>query len=98
MIWVTWRQHRAQALTMIGIFVFVAVYALALGLWMRSSFNSDDLGPCVARSGGADCAATINSFFTQFNRGPVMPPRYPVLPPPRVPWRRPGRAGARHRA
>jgi hypothetical protein len=73
MIWVTWRQHRAQALTMLGIFVFVAVYALALGLWMRSTFNSDDLGPCVARSGGADCGATINSFFEQFNRGPVMP-------------------------
>ena len=73
MIWVTWRQHRVQALLMAGVFVFIAVYALAFGLWARSVFNSDDLGSCLARSGGVDCAATITSFLREFNRGPALP-------------------------
>lgn len=73
MIWVTWRQHRPQALLMLGIFALVAVYALAVGLWMRSSFSSDGLGSCLARSGGADCAAAISSFSRRFAGGAAVP-------------------------
>ncbi len=73
MIWVTWRQHRVQALTMLGVFVVVAAYGLALGLWMRSSFNSQALAPCLAGSGGADCGAAITSFSRQFTGGATLP-------------------------
>jgi hypothetical protein len=73
MIWVTWRQHRVQALTMLGAFVVVAVYGLALGLWMRSTFNSQGLGSCLASSAGADCGATIASFSRQFTGGATLP-------------------------
>jgi hypothetical protein len=62
MIWVTWRQHRPQALTALGVFAFILVYGLAFGLWMRSTFDSDAIGSCLARSGGADCGAAISSF------------------------------------
>ena len=73
MIWVTWRQHRIQALTMLGVFLVVAASGLALGLWMRSSFNSRDLGPCLASSGGADCGAAIAAFSSQFTGGAMLP-------------------------
>jgi hypothetical protein len=73
MIWVTWRQHRTQALTVLGVFAFIAVYALVLGLWTRSTFDSDAIGACLARSGGNDCGATINSFTRTAQRGPAMP-------------------------
>jgi len=58
---------------MLGIFAFVLVYALVTGVWLRSSFNSDGLGPCLARSGGADCGAAIRSFTRQFTGGALMP-------------------------
>src|SRR6185312_11907617 len=73
MIWVTWRQHRVQAWAMIGAFAFIAVYALALGLSTRSTFNADGLHACLARSGGAGCAGTVRSFFTKFSEGPTLP-------------------------
>ena len=73
MIWVTWRQHRVQALMMLGVFAVVAIYALGIGLWMRSTFNSDGLGACLARSGGAHCGAMIGSFFQKFTGGAVIP-------------------------
>jgi len=73
MIWVTWRQHRVQALAMLGVFVIVAVYGLALGLWMRSAFDSRGLGPCLTSSGGADCGAAISSFARQVTGGATLP-------------------------
>lgn len=73
MIWVTWRQHRTQALVMLAVFAVVALYALAAGLWMRSSFASDGLGACLARSGGADCGATITAFTRRFTGGAMIP-------------------------
>lgn len=73
MIWVTWRQYRPQALTMIGILVAVAAYGLALGLWMRSSFAARGLGACLAGSGGAGCGGAIAAFSRQFTGGPTLP-------------------------
>src|SRR6185437_10891880 len=73
MIWVTWRQYRPQALTIIGVMVAVAAYGLVLGLWMRSSFAARGLGPCLAGSGGAGCGAAIAAFSRQFTGGPTLP-------------------------
>ena len=63
MIWVTWRQHRPQALAALGILAFMTVYLLGFGLWLRSTFDSDAIGNCLTRSGGAGCTATISSFL-----------------------------------
>jgi hypothetical protein len=79
MIWVTWRQHRAQAIVMLALFAVIACYAVVLGVWMRSAFNADGLPGCLARSGGADCGATITSFFSRFGGGPTMPVNLVVL-------------------
>jgi hypothetical protein len=73
MIWVTWRQHRPQALTALGVFAFVLSYALALGLWMRSTFDSDAIGSCLARSAGAGCGGTISSFLHSAQGGAQAP-------------------------
>jgi ABC-type transport system involved in multi-copper enzyme maturation permease subunit len=73
MIWVTWRQHRAQAISMLVLLAVIAVYAVATGAWMRSAFSADGLGGCLARSGGAGCGATITAFFKKFGGTPTMP-------------------------
>jgi hypothetical protein len=82
MIWVTWRQHRVQALTMIGVFALIAIYALALGLGMRSSFSADGLGACLTHSGGADCGGTIRSFFLNNSKGATLALGWLILPIP----------------
>jgi hypothetical protein len=73
MIWVTWRQHRTQAVVCLALFCAVAIAAVALGAWMRATFSSDGLGACLARSGGAGCPGVITSFTQKFS-GPAMVP------------------------
>jgi hypothetical protein len=70
MIWVTWRQHRTQAVACLALFAAVTIAAIALGTWMRSAFNADGLGACLARSGGVGCPGVIDSFTQKFN-GPA---------------------------
>jgi len=73
MIWVTWRQHRAQAISMLVLLAVIAVYAAATGAWMRSAFSADGLDSCLARTGGAGCGATITAFFKKFDGTPTIP-------------------------
>jgi hypothetical protein len=67
MIWVTWRQHRVQAAACFAIICVVAVLAVTIGLWMRTTFSDDGLSACLARSGGADCQGTIAAFVHKFS-------------------------------
>ena len=69
MIWVTWRQHRAQAITCLALFGALAVLAITLGIQMRTAFSADGLSACLARSGGAGCPAAITSFVGTFSHG-----------------------------
>jgi len=73
MIWVTWRQHRTQAVICAGLLGAITIVAVALGVWMRSTFSSDGLAGCLASSGGAGCPAAISSFTSEFNGGAMMP-------------------------
>jgi hypothetical protein len=73
MIWVTWRQHRIQAITALALFCVLAIIAIALGAWMRTVFSTDGIGGCLARSGGAGCAGVISSFTAKFTGGPLIP-------------------------
>jgi len=73
MIWVTWRQHRGQAVACLALFCVLAIVAIAIGAWMRSTFSHDGLGVCLARSGGAGCPQTIASFVNKFSGGPTAP-------------------------
>jgi hypothetical protein len=70
MIWVTWRQHRTQAIVCLGVFCALAIFAVAVGSLMRSAFDADGLGACLARSGGSGCPAVITSFVRRFD-GPA---------------------------
>jgi hypothetical protein len=70
MIWVTWRQHRTQAIVCLGVFCVLTIFAIAAGAGMRSAFDADGLGACLARSGGSGCPAVITSFVHRFN-GPA---------------------------
>lgn len=67
MIWVTWRQHRTQAIACLVMLFLLAAYAITVGVWMRATFNDDGLPVCLARSGGVGCPAAITSFVDKFD-------------------------------
>jgi ABC-type transport system involved in cytochrome c biogenesis ATPase subunit len=69
LIWVTWRQHRPQALASLALFGVLGAFAVVVGLQTRAAFSSDGLPACLARSGGAGCPAVITSFVDRFGHG-----------------------------
>jgi hypothetical protein len=79
MIWVTWRQHRAQAIASLVVLCMLAVFAVSVGTWMRTTFASDGIPACLAHSGGAACPAAITSFVNQFARGFSVITEVPLL-------------------
>jgi hypothetical protein len=66
MIWVSWRQHRSQAITGLGLLGALAVYAIVLGLEMRNSFSKNNLATCLAHSQGAGCPNSVYAFDNRF--------------------------------
>jgi ABC-type transport system involved in multi-copper enzyme maturation permease subunit len=67
MIWVTWRQHRSQALACLALLAALAAYAVIEGTSMRTAFSNDGLtGPCLARTQGVACPAAVQAFTGEF--------------------------------
>ena len=66
MSWVSWRQHRSQAVVGLGILCALAVYGLVLGLQMRSSFSHNNLATCLTHSLGASCPNAVANFDDSF--------------------------------
>jgi hypothetical protein len=72
MIWLTWRQHRKQALfTLIG-FAALAALIIPTGLAMRRTFDHLGLPDCLGKLGHdqfvhADFSNACNTAFKQFN-------------------------------
>ena len=57
MIWLTWRQHRAEGLIMLGVLALVGVFLLVTGLEMANSFQQFGLNNCLGpASKGSACA------------------------------------------
>ena len=66
MIWVSWRQHRGQAIACLALLAALAVYAVIESTSMRTAFGNDDLAGCLARSQGTACPAAVSAFTGQF--------------------------------
>jgi len=66
MIWVTWRQHRGQAISCLALLAALAVYAVILGTSMRTAFGSDVPAACLTRSQGLSCPAGVSTFRGEF--------------------------------
>jgi ABC-type transport system involved in multi-copper enzyme maturation permease subunit len=67
MMWVSWRQHRGQAVACLALLVALAVYAVIEGTSMRTAFTNDGLaGSCLARTQGTGCENGIGTFMNVF--------------------------------
>jgi ABC-type transport system involved in multi-copper enzyme maturation permease subunit len=66
MIWVSWRQHRSEAIACLGLLAGLTVYAILVGSSMRTAFGQDGLAECLARGQGGSCPAAIMAFTNRF--------------------------------
>jgi ABC-type transport system involved in multi-copper enzyme maturation permease subunit len=67
MIWVSWRQHRSQALGCLAVLVGLAVYAIMVGSSMRTAFGQDGLVACLAGGKGVvACPNAVSTFTNEF--------------------------------
>jgi hypothetical protein len=57
MLWVAWRQHRAQAIGSAAVAAVVAVYAVTVGLVVRDAAADSGLADCLAEGGACDLLA-----------------------------------------
>lgn len=63
MLWVTWRQHRAELLTAIVLLLLIAVPLIWTGLAMHEEYHAGGIAGCVADPGGrTDCEPLIQAF------------------------------------
>ncbi len=63
MIWLTWRQFRAQALTAVAVLAAAGLYLLITGLQMHHAYTGD-LASCTPLD---DCDAVLNQFQRSYN-------------------------------
>ncbi len=69
MIWLTWRQHRLQAVTAAGVLAVLAIFLLVTGRQMTSYLHSTGLAACLARHGSCDSLSQLfeNRYGTFLN-------------------------------
>ncbi|GAA4621360.1 ABC transporter permease [Actinoallomurus vinaceus] len=68
MIWLTWRQHRAQALAGLALIGLTALVFLPYGHAIRDAYAQHGVGPCLVRGTGGDgCQSAMSTFMSQFN-------------------------------
>ena len=63
MIWLTWRQFRAQALAGMAVLAAVTIYLLITGLHMHHAYAAD-LATCVLQN---DCSDVLNQFQQSYD-------------------------------
>jgi hypothetical protein len=63
MIWLTWRQFRAQALTSLAVLAVAAIYFLIGGVHMHHTYTAD-LTSCTRQN---DCSVVLNPFRQSYN-------------------------------
>jgi ABC-type transport system involved in multi-copper enzyme maturation permease subunit len=65
MIWVSWRQHRSQAITCLAL---LAILAIVVSTSMRTAFSHDGLAACLAHGAGTStCQSAVSAFMTKFS-------------------------------
>ncbi|MEU6204964.1 transporter [Micromonospora musae] len=88
MIWLTWRQHRRQALFTLVALLALAALMIPTGLMMRASYADKGLAECLrvlnavqpdpGRSG--PCSRALNQFADQFDPMSLLGVLFLVLP------------------
>ena len=67
MVWVTWRQHRAELLVAVALLVAAAVPLIITGSAVHSRYQTDGVAACVANPAGrAGCDELVDAFLRRY--------------------------------
>jgi hypothetical protein len=66
MIWLTWRQFRAQAWVALAMLAVIAVALAVTGPQLASTYNASGIATCAAHG---DCGALVNAFMANLGTG-----------------------------
>lgn len=80
MSWLTWRQHRQQALFGAATLALISVLLVLTGLHMHSVFTGSGLGRCLATRAHSDCGGLESAFEGRFATLRQLVPFFMVLP------------------
>jgi hypothetical protein len=64
--WVTWRQHRLQLLTGLGVLVGVGVAAFAVGIPIQAAYHRQALSSCLPPATRSGCDLIVRHFQSEF--------------------------------
>jgi hypothetical protein len=79
MIWLTWRQHRAQLLFGAATLAVIAAFLLPSGFGIWHTFRSSGVAGCLALP-GRDCGDVANAFTNRYSSLQFTIPLFLVLP------------------
>jgi hypothetical protein len=79
MIWVAWRQHRAQLVAGSAMLALILTFLLATGFGIASAFHSSGLARCLGLLGG-NCGDLADTFTRRYSNLQFMVPLFLVLP------------------
>jgi hypothetical protein len=66
MIWLGWREQRAETLLAAAILAALAAVLVPTGLSMASAFDHDHIARCVAAAHAGSCGPAVDAFFGRF--------------------------------
>jgi hypothetical protein len=66
-IWVGWRQQRAEMLISAAMLVVIAAIAIPAGLHMASVYTHEGLAACAKSDNPATCGIPVGAFLVRFN-------------------------------
>jgi hypothetical protein len=67
MLWLTWRQHRSEALTVALALTFLAVVLVPTGLNIAHGYDQLGVAECVAVPRPPICDDIVNAFYTHYS-------------------------------
>jgi uncharacterized membrane protein len=71
MIWLTWRQHRAEVLGAAALLAILGTLALITGIPMYRAYQQDGVAACLDGSQLDNCGHIIDTFRSQFGGLPL---------------------------
>jgi hypothetical protein len=67
MIWVTWRQHRGEALTALALTALFAALILLTGVQMHDAFDAQGVASCLGNTAAPSCSGVAEAYQQQFS-------------------------------
>ena len=67
MIWVGWRQQRAEAAIVAAMLAALAVVLLPTGLNVASAFDAGHLSSCTGATASDSCQQAVDQFLVRFD-------------------------------